>query len=253
MRALHSIRAAGFAVVAALCACAAPSQAAEIATTDVEISRITLKLPGNGWTVSGPMTYGVSVSSSPVTVGGQSRLVVSGPQGSREELVMLVSATRGERGVTLHAECEPQDGMYVRKFNRGQSNYIPLQCLRVQGPVLMPSDPAVFGEEFAAAMAAQHAVGPVGGYAVFIDVCNENGAIVEITALIGTQFAGLDAKPAVARVPDGMPPAVVAWADKLAESALETLSSWSARLSVPPVVFSPPAPADATMKTAFKD
>jgi hypothetical protein len=81
-------------------------------------------------------------------------------------------------------------------------------------------------------------------------VCNENGAIVEILALAGSHLVGLDATPAVAAVPQGMSPAVVAWADKLAEGALGTLSSWSGRMSVPPVVVKTPASRPEPLNTA---
>ena len=236
----------------ALCACAhvTPARAAN-ATTDVEVSRVTLKLPGEGWTVSGKLPYGVGVVSAALTVDGERRLVTIGQPGSPASLVMLVSATRGSRGVTVHADCDPQEHFYVRKFNRGQSTFIPLQCLEVQGPVRMPADPAVLGESFGAAVAAQHAAIPPGGYVVSVDVCNENGAIVEIVAAIGSQFAGLDAQPAVAPLPEGLPATVAAWADKLAEEALGTLSSWSGRLAVPPVVFTPPAPSKPALNIAL--
>lgn len=236
----------------ALCACAhvTPACAADV-TTDVDISRITLKLPGAGWTVSGQFPYGVGVNSAALTVDGERRLATFGQPGSRESLVMLVSATRGSRGVTVHADCDPDEHFYVRKFNRGQSTFIPLQCLRVQGPVRMPADPAVLGEDFGAAVAAQHATILSGGYVLSIDVCNENGAIVETVAVIGGQFAGLDAQPAVSHLPEGMPASVAAWTDKLAEEALGTLSSWSGRLAVPPVAFTPPVPSAPALKTAL--
>jgi len=243
----RSSRSLAGALVLAACAYGLPARAA-----DVEVSRVKLKLPGEGWTVSEKLPYGVDVSSSALTVDGERRLVTIGPAGSRDSMVMLVSATRGSGGVTVHADCDPADDFYVRKFNRGQSTFVPLQCLRVQGPARMPTDPKVFGEEFAAALGSQHAAIPPGGYAVAIDVCNENGAIVEITAVIGSHFAGLAAQPAVAGVPEGMPPGVAAWADKLAEEALGTLSSWSGRMTVPPVVFTPPSsPLPAGVKTAL--
>ncbi|HEY9026711.1 MAG TPA: hypothetical protein VIP05_20635 [Burkholderiaceae bacterium] len=229
------------ALALAACAHVTPARAGG-ATTDVEVSRVTLKLPGEGWTVSDRLPYGVGVVSAALTVDGERRLVTIGQPGSLDSLVMLVSATRGSRGVTVHADCDPHDDFYVRKFNRGQSTFIPLQCLEVQGPVRMPADPAALGETFGAAVAAQHARIPPGGYVVAVDVCNENGAMVSIVAVIGSHFAGLDAKPAAAALPQGMPVTVAAWADRLGEEALGTLSSWSGRMTVPPVSFTPPPP-----------
>ena len=236
----------------ALCACAhaVPARAAG-ATTDVDVSRVTLKLPGEGWAVSSKLPYGIGVTSSALTVDGERRLVTIGQPGSRASLVMLVSATRGSGGVTVHADCDPEEHFYVRKFNRGQSTFVPLQCLRLQGPVRMPADPAVLGEGFGAAVAAQHATIPSGGYVASIDVCNENGALVEIVAVIGSELAGLDARPAVPNLPEGMSANVAAWADKLAEEALGTLSSWSGRMTVPAVVFTPPAPSAPALNTAL--
>ena len=45
--------------------------------------------------------------------------------------------------------------------------------------------------------------------------------------------------------------AIAAWADRLGEEALGTLSSWSGRMTVPPVVFKPPAAQEPTLKTAL--
>jgi hypothetical protein len=244
-----TMRCAAGSLSLALAALAVPARAAD-APADVDISRITLRLPDAGWKVSGTLPFGVAVQDSGLTVGGESRLLVAGVPGTRDELVMHVSATRGQGRVTMHAECDAEGGIYVRKFNRGQSNYIPLQCLRVEGPVRLPADPAAFGDGFAAAMAAQHVAPPPDGYVVSLTVCNENGAIVEILALAGSHLVGLDARPAVAAVPQGMPPAVVAWADRLAEEALGTLSSWSGRMSVPPVVFKTPASRPEPLNTA---
>lgn len=241
-------RLAGVLALAA-CASAAPARAAD-ATTDVEVSRITLKLPGADWTVSDRLPYDIGVMSAPLTVDGERRLVTIGHAGSLESMVMLVSATRGSRGVTMHADCDPREDVYVRKFNRGQSTFVPLQCLEVQGPVRMPADPAVLGESFGAAVAAQHASLPPGGYVVSVEVCNENGAVVEIVAVIGNHFAGLQARPAGSALPKDMPPSVAAWADKLGEEALGTLSSWSGRLAVPRVVFTAP-PLPPGVKTAL--
>ena len=214
----------------------APAHAAD-ATTDVGISRITLKLPDASWHVSDTLPYTLPVQDSGLSVGGESRLLVKGQPGTRGALVMLVTATRGQRLTTLHAECEPEDGVYVRKFNRGQSNYIPLQCLRLDGPARMPADVSRVDTRLAQAMSAQNVAAPPDGYLLTLTVCNDNGALVEIVALVGLDIVGLDAKPAVAALPADMPPAVVAWADRLGEEALGTLSSWSGRMSVPAVVF----------------
>ncbi len=239
------------AAAVALGAHVAPARADD-ATTDVDVSRITLKLRGGGWNVSDKLPYGAAVDSSPLTVGGERRVITAGRQHSRDGLVMLVSATRGERGISTHAECEPQDGVYVRKFNRGQSNYIPLQCLRVEGPANFPADPTVFGEDFAAVATSRHVAMPPDGYVVTVVVSNDNGASVEILALIGSHFTGLPDKSAAAPLPDGMPSAVAAWADQLAEEALGTLSSWSGRMTVPPVAFrSPSPPPPAARNTAL--
>ena len=242
---------AWFAGVFALAAgaCVTPAHASD-ATTDVDVSRVTLKLPGTGWTVSDKLPYGVVVDSSGLTVDGERRLVVAGPQGSRAEIVMLVSATRGHGGVTLHAECDPQDDGYIHKFNRGQSNYIPLQCLRVFGPGALPTDRETLGEDLGGAMASQRVSGPAEGYLVLLTVSNENGAVVKIHALLGADFAGLAGGRAATRLPEGLPEPVAAWADTLAENALGTLSSLFARLVVPPVVFSPPP---ASGRVATKD
>lgn len=225
----------------ALGACATPARADE-ATTDVDISRVTLKLPGDGWTISDKLPYAVSVESSPVSVDGERRLILRGTSESKTRVVMLVSATRGHGGVTEHAECEPEDGAYVRKFNRGQSTYIPLQCLRVFGPARFPADPQEFGGPLGEVMAARKIAGPPGGFYVNVEVCNENGAVVQIRAMISTGFAGLPGKSAASRLPQGMREAVAAWADALAESALGTLSAWNAQLVVPPVAFIQAAP-----------
>ena len=232
---------------AAGCCVATPALATVASTTDVEVSRVTLALPGADWKVSEPLPYGVAVRDTVLTVGGQSRLFVAGPSGTRDEIVMLVSATRGQRNVTLHDDCDPAQGVYVRKFNRGQSTTIPLQCLNVQGPVRLPADLKVVHEGLAAALGAQQVVPPPTGYVMSLTVCNDNGAIVEIVALMGSHFAGLDAAPAGANVPARMPGGVAAWADKLSEAALGTLSSWSGRMDVPPVVFrTPPSPPVAS-------
>jgi hypothetical protein len=252
MSASTATRSLAGALALAACAHVTPARAGD-ATTDVEVSRITMKLPGSGWTVSDKLPYGIGVMSAPLTVDGERRLVTTGRAGSLESMVMLVSATRGSRGVTMHADCDPHENFYVRKFNRGQSTFIPLQCLEVQGPVRMPADPAVLGESFGAAVAAQHAILPAGGYVVSVEVCNENGAFVQIIAVVGSHFAGLDAKPAGSALPEDMPPNVAAWADRLAEEALGTLSSWSGRMAVPPVVFTPPPapPLPPGVKTAL--
>ena len=236
----------------ALVACAhvTPARAAD-AMREVDISRVTLRLPGDGWAVSDKLPFGAAVSSSGLTLDGERRLVTVGQAGSRDGLVMLVSAIRGSRGVSMHAECDPQDGAYVRKFNRGQSNYIPLQCLRLQGPARMPADAAEIDDEFGAAVKAQHAALPPGGYVLAIVVSNDNGASVEITAVIGTHLEGVGDKPPAARVPQDMPPAIAAWADRLGEEALGTLSSWSGRMTMPPVVFKPPAAQEPTLNTAL--
>ena len=237
-------------LASAACAGVAPAHAGD-RPVEVAISRVTLQLPGEGWTVSEKLPFGAAVNSSGLTLDGERRIMTSGQPGSRDGLVMLVSAIRGSRGVSMHAECDPQDGTYVRKFNRGQSPYIPLQCLRMQGPARLPADPAQIDEELAAAVNAQHVALPPGGYVLTIAVSNDNGACVEITAVIGTHLQGLAGKPPAARVPADMPPGIAAWADQLGEEALGTLSSWSGRMVVPPVVFNPPAANPPTLKTAL--
>ena len=228
-------------------ACVTPARAGP-ATTDVDISRITLKLPGEGWTVSGKLPYGVPVDTGR-TVDGERRLVTQGQPGTRDSIVMLVSATRGAGGTTMRADCDPEDDRYVRKFNRGQSTTIPLQCLRVFGPSRFPELDKI-GGALGEAMTAQHVNPPGGGYFAIVQVSNENGAIVQIQALIGNDFTGLEGRPPVARVPEGMRGPVAAWADVLAENALGTLSSLFARLEVPPVAFTHPAVAAASAASA---
>jgi hypothetical protein len=237
-------------LASAACACVAPAHAGD-RLVDVGISRVTLQLPGEGWTVSEKLPFGAAVDSSGLTLDGERRVMTAGQPGSRDGLVMLVSAIRGSRGISMHAECDPQDDTYVRKFNRGQSPYIPLQCLRMQGPARLPADPAQIDENLAAAVNAQHLALPPGGYVLSIAVSNDNGASVEITAVIGTHLEGLAGKVPAARVPADMPPGIAAWADQLGEEALGTLSSWSGRMTVPPVVFKPPAAKQPTMKTAL--
>jgi hypothetical protein len=234
----------------AACAHVTPADAAG-ATREVDISRITLQLPGEGWTVSDKLAFGAAVNSSGLTLDGERRIMTVGQAGSRDGLVMLVSAIRGSRGVSMHAECDPHDGAYVRKFNRGQSNYIPLQCLRMQGPARMPTDATEIDDDFGAAVNAQHVALPPGGYVLSIIVSNDNGASVEITAVLGADLEGMAGQAPAARVPAQMPPAIAAWADRLGEEALGTLSSWSGRMTVPPVVFKPPAAREPTLKTAL--
>jgi hypothetical protein len=238
------------ALALAACAHVTPARAGD-ATTDVEVSRVTMKLQGGGWTVSGKMPYALPIQDQGLSVDGERRVISYGPPGSSGSLVMLVSATRGSSGTVVQADCDPDDRYYVRKFNRGISTYIPLQCLHVQGPVSMPKDLSVFGKPLAAALASQHAVVPAEGYIANLLVCNENGAMVEIFVLVGRDFAGLQARPAVDFLPDGLPAGVAAWADKLAEEALGTLSSWSGRMTVPPVVFTPGGSGGAGVKTAL--
>lgn len=242
------------ALALASCALAVPARASD-ATTDVEVSRITLKLPGDaGWAVSEALPFGMAVQDKGLAVGGQTRLLVAGQPGTRDELVLLVTATRGQGGITMHGECEPADHLYVHKYNRGISTYIPLQCLRVAGPVrVLPEDLPTIDETLGRAMVAQKVVPPPGGYVVMLTVSNDNGAMVEITGLVGTHLVGLDAKPASATLPEGMPPAIAAWADKLGDEALGTLSSWSGRMTVPPVVFKAPARPGQPLNTAQKD
>lgn len=229
------------ALALAACAHVTPARAAD-ATTDVEVSRITVKLPGDGWTVSAKLPYALPMQDSGTSIDGERRVIAYGAPGSNASMVMLVSATRGTRNAVVQADCDPDEHLYVRKFNRGISTYIPLQCLRVRGRVRMPGDLTVFGEPFGSVLAAQHAVAPATGYVISLLVCNENGAIVQIFALVGSDFAGLQARPAVDHMPERLPPGVAARADKLGEEALDTLSSWSGRMTVPPVVFAPPAP-----------
>jgi hypothetical protein len=233
----------------ALVARVTPARAAD-APPDVEISRITVKLPDADWRVSDMLPYTLPVRDSGLSVGGESRLLFVGKLGTRGALAMLVTATRGQGRVTMHAECEPEDGTYVRKFNRGQANYIPLQCLRVEGPARIPKDVSTVHASLARAMAAQHVAAPPDGYLLTLTVCNDNGALVDIVALVGLDIVGLDAKPAVEALPADMPPAVAAWADRLGEEALGTLSSWSGRMSVPAVTFKASAPRPDPLNTA---
>jgi len=235
----------------ALAACAHVTCArADDATTDVEVSRVTLKLQGGGWTVSGKLPYAVPIQDRGSSIDGERRVIAYGAPGTSGSIAMLVSATRGTRRTVVQADCDPDDNAYVHKFNRGISTYIPLQCLHVRGPVRMPRDLAVFGKPLAEAFASQQVAAPAVGYVLDVFVCNENGAMVEIIALIGRDFAGLPARPAVDFLPKGLPAGVAAWGDKLGEEALGTLSSWSGRMTVPPVVFTPP-PAAADTKTAL--
>ena len=239
------------ALMLAACAHVTSARAAD-ATTDVEVSRVTMKLQGGGWTVSGKLPYALPIQDQGLSIDGERRMISYGPAGTSRSMVMLVSATRGTSGAVVQADCDSDDRFYVHKFNRGISTYIPLQCLHVQGPVRMPKDLSVFGNPLADALVSQHVVAPAEGYVANLLVCNENGAIVEIFALIGSDFTGLQARPAVDFLPDGLPAGVAAWADKLAEEALGTLSSWSGRMTVPPVVFrSPPAPPPSGAKTAL--
>ena len=241
------LSAASFAL--ASCALATAARAAD-APTDVDISRITLSLPGGGWTVSGKLPYALALQDSAKSIDGERRLLSLGQPGTASSMVMLVSATRGHGGATVQADCDPDARLYVHKYNTGISTYIPLQCLRVQGPVRMPADLSVFGEPFAAALSSQHAAVPPEGYVVALTVSNNNGAIVEVVALVGRQFVGLDARAAVDGRPSSMPEGVAAWGDKLGEEALGTLSSWSGRMTLPPVAFKPPAAPPQPLNTA---
>lgn len=248
MRALP-LHAAPLALLIALCAPQLPVHAAD-AAADVEISRIKLRLPDAAWKVSEPLTFKLAVQDSGLSVGGESRLLVAGDSGTRDTLSMLVTATRGQGMVTMHAECDPQDDLYVRKLNRGQSTFIPLQCLRVDGPARIPADLAKVDDRLAQAMAAQDVAPPPEGYLLTLTVCNENGAMVEIVALVGLDLVGIDGKPAVAPLPQDMPAGVAAWSDTLAEEALGTLSSWSGRMNVPAVAFKAHTPRPESFNTA---
>ena len=240
-------------VALALAGACVTSARAGAAATDTDISRITLRMPGEGWIVSGRLPYGVPVDTGR-TVDGERRLVALGKSGSRNSIVMLVSATRGAGATAMHADCDPEADYYVRKFNRGQSTTIPLQCLRIIGPSVLPKLEQI-GGPLGEAMIAQQVMPPGVGYFATVRVSNDNGAIVQIQALIGNGFTGLEGRPPVARVPEGMRPAVAAWADLLAEDALGTLSSLFARLEVPPVTFTHPVDiaAPAASATASKD
>jgi hypothetical protein len=252
MKVSKALRPLAHALALAACVHVTPASAAD-AASDVQVSRITMNLQGSGWTVSGKLPYALAIQDQGLSIDGERRVIGYGLPGTSGSMVMLVSATRGTSGATVHADCDPDDRFYVRKFNRGISTYIPLQCLRVQGPVSMPRDLSVFGETLAVAFASQRARLPDEGYVLSLLVCNENGAIVEIFAFIGTDFAGLQARPAVDFLPPGLPAGVAAWADKLAEESLGTLSSWSGRMTVPPVVFTPPPapPLPAGVKIAL--
>jgi hypothetical protein len=95
---------------------------------------------------------------------------------------------------------------------------------------------------------------PPGGYYVTVEVCNENGAVVEIEALVDFGFSGLEGRRAAAPLPPRVIEPIAAWADVLGESALGTLTSLFPKLVVPPVAFKrpppPPEPVEATSAAA---
>lgn len=213
---------------------------------------VDVRLPAGDWQVSPEGPYAVPVSSdTQMEERGSARyFVLATPEGSPSQARLRVGVLGGLPMAQLDGDCRPAPGDYVRDLSRGvPAPAQPFRCLHVSGPV--PSGAPRFAPLVEVLRKSRRPL-PHGFYVVDVTITNRRAAEVAIEALLSDDFAGLPgvAPSADAPVPAGMPPAVVAWADRLADEADGALRTTSPVLHVPAVSFAPARPVAAAASSA---
>jgi hypothetical protein len=209
------------------------------AATTVEVGRVKLALNEDSWVVSEELPYNKEVSSASGTIQGKAKVLTLRNANSQVQAAMYVGATFGKSRVyTQGSKCGENPGLYVRDFNGPKVENF--RCVFVGGPFETESLQKNVVQELqkASQTLGAPAVASKTAYFVIVHMTANGGVIIRAEGLFAPEFMGLpDGKP-VAEVPGGLSPAVAAWADQLAESALDALTSFRGGLPVPKVEFS---------------
>jgi hypothetical protein len=215
------------------------SSSASTAGTSVEAGRVKLALNEDGWVASNDLPYNLEISSAGGAIQGKAKvLTLNGPD-AQPQAMLYAGSTWGRAQVyTQGRKCgeNPQD--YVRDLNDAKlENY---RCVYIGGPY---ATEALLAGPLKGLQQASKTVGVAtmaskSAYYLYMHVTSKGGVMIHVEGLLAPSFVGLtDGKP-VAQVPVTLSPAVAAWADQFAESAVEALTSFRGGLPVPKVEFS---------------
>jgi hypothetical protein len=209
------------------------------AATSVEAGRVKLALAEDGWVASDDLPYNVELNSAAGTVQGKAKVLTLRGPNDQPLAVLYVGSTWGRsRVMTRGAKCGENPSVYMRDFNDAKlENY---RCVYIGGPyptaALQTS--AVKGLQQASQTSGAAPMTSKTAYFVSMHMTAQGGVIIHAEGLFAPNFVGLpDGKP-VAQVPANLSPALAAWADQFAESAVEALTSFRGGLPVPKVEFS---------------
>jgi hypothetical protein len=211
-----------------------------VAGTTVEAGRVTLSFAEEGWQSSEELPYNLEVSAAGGTIRGKAKVLTLPGADSKPQAVLYVGSTWGRSQVyTRGGKCGEDPQAYVRDFNDSKlENY---RCVYIAGPYSVDTLLAgpLKGLQQASQTVGANSVPTKAAYLLYMHVTAKGGVIIHAEGMFTPNFAGLPGVKPVAQVPEGLPPAIAAWADQFAESAVETLSSFRGGLPVPKLEFSP--------------
>lgn len=211
-----------------------------VAGATVEAGRVTLSFAEEGWQSSEELPYNLEVSSAGGTIRGKARVLTLPGADAKPQAVLYVGSTWGRSQVYVRgSKCGEDPTAYVRDFNDSKlENY---RCVYIAGPYLVENllTNTLQGLQQASKSVGASVVPTQSAYYLYMHMTAKGGAIIHAEGLFTPNFTGLPGAKPVAQVPAGLSPAIAAWADQFAESAVETLSSFRGGLPVPKLEFSP--------------
>jgi hypothetical protein len=210
-----------------------------IAGTTVEAGRVTLSFAEEGWQSSEELSYNLEVSAAAGTIRGKAKVLTLPGADAKPQAVLYVGSTWGRSQVyTRGGKCGEDPQAYVRDFNDSKlENY---RCVYIAGPYSVESllNGPLRGLQKASKSVGTSAIPTNTAYYMYLHVTAKGGVIIHAEGMFTPNFAGLPGAKPVAQVPEGLSPAIAAWADQFTESAVETLSSFRGGLPVPKLEFS---------------
>ncbi len=211
-----------------------------VAGTTVDAGRVTLSFAEEGWQSSEELPYNLEVSSAAGTIRGKAKVLTLPGADAKPQAILYVGSTWGRSQVyTRVGKCGEDPQAYVRDFNDSKlENY---RCVYIAGPYTVETllKGPLQGLDKASKLVGASGIATNEAYFLYLHVTAKGGVIIHAEGMFTPNFTGLPGAKPAAQVPAGLSPAIAAWADQFAESAVETLSSFRGGLPVPKLEFSP--------------
>jgi hypothetical protein len=207
------------------------------AGTSVDTGSLKVSFQEQGWVTSDELPFTQEIRDPPGSLHGKSRvLTLTGP-GDSALAVVYIGMTDGQAGVRVPRQgCGYEQVHYVRDLN--ESKVEDIRCVYAGGPYEGTHMLGHFLPGLGNAFWTVKLVTPRTGYFASVLGTAKDGRVIQVEAMLASEFIGLPGRKPVAETPALLRVAVAAWADKLAEESIQALISNSGRLVIPPVQFS---------------